>query len=217
MYPIEKYDSWTLYRCETGMLPSKPGSAISPRQYLEYAQEDLRHTESPRTLINALGHAKRAIHMQADIILAALQSKHLMAASFPKKIDALSECGVVAPNVLRRLNRLRNTVEHEYSIPSRQEVEDAADIGQLFVEAADYLLRLFPVRIVLETNVGGEEAKLWLSFSAEEGALRICQCGPPPAGDVDWTVLSTDPEFALWLRRIIDCSRQGRVSGRGDR
>lgn len=211
MYPIEKYEAWTLYRCETGALASTLASTISPRQYLEYAQEDLRQTESARTLINALGHTKRAIHMQADIILTALQRKHLLDTSFPKKIEAFSQCGIVAPNVLRRLNRLRNTVEHEYSVPSRSEVEDAADIGQLFVEATDYLLRLFPLRVVLETNNGGEEAKLWLNFSAEDGALKICQCGPPPAGDVDWVIQSTDAAFEPWLRRIIDCSKQSRV------
>ncbi len=215
MYPIEKYEAWTLYRCETGTLPNTLASTISPRQYLEYAQEDLRQTESARTLINALGHAKRAIHMQADIVLTALQRKHLFHISFPNKIEALSQCGVVAPSVLRRLNQLRNTVEHEYSVPSRSEVEDATDIGQLFVEATDYLLRLFPLRVVLETNIGGEEAKLWLSFSVKEGALNICQCGPTPAGDVDWVIQSTDAEFEPWLRRIIDCSKQRRVERPG--
>jgi len=52
--------------------------------------------------------------------------------SFPRKIDVFKELGIAAPSILERINRKRNQFEHEYKMPTREEVDDAVDVTCLF-------------------------------------------------------------------------------------
>jgi hypothetical protein len=47
--------------------------------------------------------------------------------------DFISESGFLAPKILHRVNRIRNRLEHEFALPSKQHVEDALDVAMLFV------------------------------------------------------------------------------------
>ena len=52
---------------------------------------------------------------------------------FPSKMKELNQVGVVAPRILRKINKTRNLLEHEYTLPSKEKVEDAMDVAILFI------------------------------------------------------------------------------------
>jgi hypothetical protein len=57
--------------------------------------------------------------------------------SIPKKLDFVLESGLVAPRILRKVNTLRNHLEHDHALPLRQQVEDALDVAMLFLSYAE--------------------------------------------------------------------------------
>ena len=54
----------------------------------------------------------------------------------------MNSIGVISPGILKKINRKRNFLEHEYIYPSKEEVEDALDVAKLFVAYTNrYLFR----------------------------------------------------------------------------
>jgi hypothetical protein len=47
----------------------------------------------------------------------------------------LQDLGVIAPRILSKLNQHRNELEHEYTCPDPETVEDFVDVVALFLEA----------------------------------------------------------------------------------
>ncbi|MCY1304363.1 hypothetical protein D9M70_541130 [compost metagenome] len=66
---------------------------------------------------------------------------------FDKRLEFLSNCGILSPQILSRLNRTRNKVEHEYFIPDEEQVQDYLDIVELFLFATGQILNSFPYEI----------------------------------------------------------------------
>jgi hypothetical protein len=98
-----------------------------PRLYLDFAIRDLTEQDSPRTHVNAVSNAKRSLHFQVDILADALGFKHTgQKDSFPNRLG-FCEMWSGSPAYSYKLNRLRNTQEHEYYLPTRGEAEDFVD------------------------------------------------------------------------------------------
>lgn len=70
--------------------------------------------------------------------------------NFGAYLDYLGRCGVVSPNILRKLNATRNRVEHEYFVPDAEQVDDYPDIVELFLMATHGLLDRFPEHLEYE-------------------------------------------------------------------
>jgi len=95
-----------------------------------------------KSWINALGNAKRAIECRIDTLLYnyCLHKKSEKEGwFFPKKIEVLRELGIAAPNILKKINKKRNELEHQYVKPTKGDVEDAIDVAELFLNATDEL------------------------------------------------------------------------------
>lgn len=111
---------------------------ISPSDYVKFAQKDLEGSDK-RSIVNALSNTKRALECQIDSLLLALElntkSKKL---NVPNKLKLLNDIGVIAPNILRKVNKHRNEMEHEYSCPDSDAVMDFVDVVCLFVEATKH-------------------------------------------------------------------------------
>ncbi len=125
-----------------------------PEEFITFAKADLR-SGTAHGLVNGLSNAKRAIDCQADIfilamglsphereltkqlgpagvaLLAALQA----GAKGPLKFQLLQTLGVATPAIVARMRKLRNALEHEYRKPRRNDVNDAIDVAELFVQA----------------------------------------------------------------------------------
>lgn len=115
----------------------------TPLTYLAFARDDLVSGGSERNRTNCISNAKRALHLQIEIIADALGFKGKRT-SFPKLVDFCASCGVVGARVLRKLNTLRNVVEHDYYLPNQDEAENFLDTVELFLYATDPLVEDFP-------------------------------------------------------------------------
>jgi hypothetical protein len=128
-------DPKTLYMGGGSEEVDLPGD-LSAARYLQFARSDLRQGWT-RGRVNALGNAKRALHCQVDSVLycvglwAHAESRGW---EFTTKTDLVKELKIVAPAVLGEINRLRNKVEHEYSVP-----QDAEQLGS-FIDVVDLFL-----------------------------------------------------------------------------
>jgi len=120
---------------------------IYPSSYLDYAKQDIEEAFEKRNRVNSVGNAKRAFHLQVEMLCDAfgcgVLNKYKFL-SFPKKLEFLRKCGVISPNILKKLNKKRNEIEHDYFVPCKDEVEDYIDIVELFLMATKDLLDRFP-------------------------------------------------------------------------
>jgi len=117
---------------------------LRPRDFLEFALQESQTLTDARTRCNCLNNCKRAIDSQVDRLISSLGFLPLARREHwkvPKKLEFISQIGVVAPRILKRVNRMRNRLEHEFEAPSTSEVQDALDVATLFVSYAE-LVRL---------------------------------------------------------------------------
>ncbi len=121
---------------------------IKPNEFLKYATDDLESKINHKH-INALSNAKRAIDSQIEGLLKLYgfykQSKKEFW-GFPKKLNLLSNIGIITPRILKKLNRQRNIMEHEFIKPNNEQVEDFVDIATLFIGSSDkYVFNYFSI------------------------------------------------------------------------
>lgn len=118
------------------------GFEISPSEFIKFADYDLT-AQYNHHLINCLSNTKRAIDSQLDSLLIGFGvSERSKNWHFPEKVNFLNSIGVISPGILKKINRKRNFLEHEYIYPSKEEVEDALDVAKLFVAYTNkYLIR----------------------------------------------------------------------------
>jgi hypothetical protein len=108
---------------------------ILPSEYVQFAQKDAEGTDT-HSIVNALSNAKRALECQIDSLMLALGLESIAKRlSVPKKLDLLNNLRVIAPRVLRKVNKHRNEMEHAYTCPDQEVVMDFVDVVSLFVEA----------------------------------------------------------------------------------
>jgi hypothetical protein len=129
------------------------GKDVYPSTYLDFSKDDLNDGNDRRNRVNAVGNAKRAFHLQIEMLCdafgwSALHNDKII--GFPPKLEFLNTCGILSPNILKKLNKKRNAIEHDYFIPSLDEVEDYLDIVELFIMATKSLLDSFPSEVWYE-------------------------------------------------------------------
>ncbi|MBC8757124.1 hypothetical protein H2O64_20795 [Kordia sp. YSTF-M3] len=144
-----------------GTTTLKTNFDISPQEFIKYAELDLS-SNYEHNIVNALSNAKRALDSQLDSLLVCLgyygisQKKYW---SFPKKIDLINELGIIAPRVLRKINKQRNLLEHQFIKPDEESVEDFLDITLLFIASTDRFTLKF-ANIIHLKNI--EQKKLYV-------------------------------------------------------
>jgi hypothetical protein len=112
---------------------------ILPQDFISYAEVDLA-SDYEHNIINALSNSKRALDCQLDILLLSFgyyKKSQKYQWNFPKKIDLMTELGLIAPRVLKKINKQRNLLEHQFVKPNRESVEDFLDITMLFIASTD--------------------------------------------------------------------------------
>lgn len=107
-----------------------------PLDYISYAKTDLEGSDD-RAHINALGNAKRAVHLTIDAILRLWALDRAFASKgFPLKADLLARLEVFPTRLIRSLNHRRNIMEHEYTVVTQEEAADFVDVAEMFVRLA---------------------------------------------------------------------------------
>jgi hypothetical protein len=173
---------------------------ISPRVYFNFAQADLQEKSTSRSRVNALSNAKRALHYQVDIISNALGIEHLgtkKRLDFPQKLDFCKDCGVSSPRIIRRLNKLRNVVEHDYLIPTVTQVQDYLDIVELFLAATDRIVFQFPtdIEFIFQKKVRKNLPEIsYVMFPMGKGMIYL-HCHPGHIEEIK------EMDFFEWMKK----------------
>ena len=183
-----------------------PDLEINPEDYLGFARADQLDEDAPRSLINAVGNAKRAFHGRVEILCDVFGWRQINGKKrkpFSSRLDFLNACGVISPNILRKLNVTRNKVEHDYHVPDQSQVEDYVDVVELFLIGTKDLLRKFPESIEFELM---EDEYLDRSLGLPQmvgveitmgGGIRIVE------GGRELPLSASDPDYLPWLSATI--------------
>lgn len=134
---------------------------VTPHEYLDFMEDDLKNSDR-RNLINALSNAKRALDSQIESLLygyclKAYTDKQKM--GIPSKIELLNKLGIIAPRILRKINKVRNTMEHDFYCPNLDEVQDFADVILLFISYTDKYL----FEIKNDCELMDDECDIWFT------------------------------------------------------
>lgn len=144
---------------------------IHAQHFLDIAEEDLLSNDL-RGNINALTNAKRAIDCQVEAIIEVLSLRK--ARQFPVKLERINEIGLVAPRVLKRLNKLRNALEHDFVSPSRDEVEDFIDVASLFIELSNGLFRMYACQFaVYDQQTHGNKNGFQVNLNRDDNSMEV--------------------------------------------
>jgi hypothetical protein len=103
-----------------------------PLTYLEYARRDITGG-TQQGAINALGHAKRAVHLVMDKLLEAYCLDEWVKAPFPVRAELLRDIGAFPTRLVSGLNHARNLMEHDYSFVEVDRAADFVELVELFL------------------------------------------------------------------------------------
>jgi hypothetical protein len=104
-----------------------------PFEYLEYAKSDLA-SGSAHGSIDALGHAKRAVHLIMEALLKVWGlDKAYRNANFQEKLKVMHKVNAFPTRLIGQLNHKRNLVEHKYESVNQKEAADFVDIAEMFL------------------------------------------------------------------------------------
>lgn len=179
-------------------------SEPSAEDYLDFAREELVNGHSERTLINALSHAKRALHLRMEDVCQAFGGSSLTKNKpFPVLANYLKQCGLPSLGALEKLNSARNTVEHKYTVPAPEMVEIYIDVAHFFIFATDRWAGRRPCDIeTSEKDEVNDRHLRIVSFNWEQGSVKLkirdksCKAYEFPHSI---TYTNKDPEFYKWV------------------
>ena len=123
----------------SGAAPEPPKFELYARDYLAFAERELEGQDK-RSLINCIGHLKRAMDCQLDAFLHTFglgrlfQKRNL---KIEKKLEFLDAAGVFTSRTLSRLNTIRNRMEHSYEVPKIHDLEVYFDLVVAFVSVLE--------------------------------------------------------------------------------
>lgn len=130
---------------ETAVLVDFGGFAIDtyemntdPYTFLMQAENDYYQGQSSAAL-NSISNARRSIFCQVDQALLTFGIEPDR--DYRKNIEKLQRLGLSMPRILRKVSKYRNLLEHEYRIPTKDQIEDALDLASLFLNSINPVLK----------------------------------------------------------------------------
>ncbi len=104
-----------------------------PREYVEFARDAVRRGGAS-ACIDALSHAKRAIHLAVQSFLQLhCLTRVANKLNFPRQLELIDEIEAFPTRLMAILNRRRNEAEHEYSSVPEKEAREYVEMAELFV------------------------------------------------------------------------------------
>lgn len=141
--------------------------------FMNFAELDMKGG-SDKDNVNALSNIKRAIENRMDSILFVFKYHKLAGDwNFPEKMEKLNKLSIVAPRVLKKINKIRNLLEHQYQVPRKDQIEKAYDVAILFLAYTRNFIRKFPTEFDCYTTADDHSIKTYVSVKFEDEGIRI--------------------------------------------
>ncbi|WP_419207854.1 hypothetical protein ACN08N_21255 [Photobacterium leiognathi subsp. mandapamensis] len=210
MNELDKYLDLVKYNYDPEWQSIEVDGDIKPRDYFNYAIQDIEEAEGSRSLINAFLNAKRALHYQIDLLIEAYGYKsYKNRNTFPAKLEYCKKCGIVSPRILEKLNKVRNEIEHDYTVPTRSEVDDFIDVVELFLAATDRFFYRLPDNIVfpgLDEDYQDQFNDIYnVKLVQGKGKVIVAR----QIGDTEQkeTISAPSEEFFMWCSFLSKCTQ----------
>lgn len=179
-----------------GTLPPPYPAVDDPDMYLKFAMEDRKSGGDVRGLVNAIGNIKKALHLRIDMLLHQFGLfKHYGEKKFTAKLKLIEDLDILPTTMMRKINAQRTFVEHEYTVPAKEEIDEALDVIRLLYLASEEVLE----RLMSEAVVGlsRHPAHALLRVEPMHGELRFFEIEPMP----DVTTLGNGIEVVSFYPR----------------
>jgi len=111
---------------------------VTPHGYLREAEDSLARMSKGGDR-DAIANAKRGIDCQIEAVIETFGLQ--VGGGFPSRVAAIRKLGLVAPRILEKINKVRNSIEHDFINPSREQAEMTVDTALLFVELTHRVFR----------------------------------------------------------------------------
>lgn len=147
-----------------------------PFEYIEYAKSNLASCNEHGD-IDALGHAKRAVHLIIDAFLKVwgLDTAYSKT-KFPEKLKIMQEMGAFPIRMIEHLNKKRNLVEHEYISVKHQEAADFVDIADMFLLLSYPLIKNAVIGTYIGLDNDDKYIEWKIAFPKKEIHVSIVNC-----------------------------------------
>ncbi len=132
-FVLEQIDGFE-YSGSGGQFIEMPEYDLYAQDYLAFAEKDLisfqtanNDKDQADSLTNYISRLKQAMDCQLNMMLQVYNIERWFSKKklgFDKKLDFLEKVGIFSPRSLRRLNTLRNKMEHQFQIPRIEKIED---------------------------------------------------------------------------------------------
>ncbi|MQA21154.1 hypothetical protein [Rugamonas rivuli] len=176
---------------------------VTPHGYLKEAEDSLTRMSQGGDR-DAVANAKRGIDCQIEAVIETLGLQ--TSGGFPSRVSAIRKLGLVAPRILEKINKLRNSIEHDFVNPSREQAEMAVDTALLFVELTHRIFR----QMVLQCAIYDPTPKMehWIDWGPNylvfelKGEAEAFEVRGSIEGraSILQVVKRSDPEFVPLLR-----------------
>lgn len=130
-----------------GGMVSLPDFELMPIDYIEFAGNEI-DKNTPESLVNCVGHLKRAIDCQLDRFLHAINLYNLFDKNnlkFDTKFAAIELTGVFHSKSLQLLNTIRNKMEHEYAIPNVKDLQAYYELCNAFILVIESFITMLTI------------------------------------------------------------------------
>ncbi|MCB6608539.1 hypothetical protein V3C10_02360 [[Clostridium] symbiosum] len=150
----------------TGMIFDIPSYEITPKDFLKYAQIDL-HENNIKGKVGVISNLKRALDCELDMFFEAINLKGIFNKynlKFERKTQFLSDIGMFPNKSVNKLNQIRNRMEHQFTIPSVDDLEVYYELIWNIIEIVNLNLQLMTMGEV-EATIKKNEEEFYFSDS----------------------------------------------------
>jgi hypothetical protein len=110
---------------------------VTPREFLDWAKKDLE-TNDRRSIGNAIGNIKKAIHCRIDEIIDCTHIKYCKdwnpRANTNTKLEALKIFNIKYTAVVSLLTEMRNNYEHKYKLPDYEQAQAYLETAEMWLD-----------------------------------------------------------------------------------
>jgi hypothetical protein len=193
-----------------GTAPTLPTFDLYAQDYLAFAESEMTAFVSlnggHKHLINCVAHLKRAVDCQLDAFLHVFglykffRDRNL---KFEKKLDFLGSAGVFSSRSLKKLNSIRNQMEHRFAVPELGEIEVYYDLVVAFVAV---LQRTIASSFYSEQDFGivdpsGEESGVFsIEYESDRPLIRASWELREEKQEIESNMENHPDEFAFFFR-----------------
>jgi hypothetical protein len=145
---------------------------MRPYTHWEHAQK-LSNSETNQFIrIDIVTTLKRSVDIRIRNLNDIYQFRNILFLKKTKRIiELLSQLEIIRPMMISKLNRIRNTIEHQDEAPpSHDECMELVDFTWYFLRSTDILIQQIPGTVIFEPGGGIYDSPYWVSFNANTGS-----------------------------------------------